>query len=88
MKAGKGSLRWVAGAATPQKTYVTRVFNLGTWQEWQAMKKKFTRRQIREAVLHPLRGQWTPRGKAFAETLFDCRLPNDVVIRFDAEPSP
>lgn len=78
------SLRWAAGSATPAKTYITRVFNFGTWEEWQAMKRNFPQRRIREAILHPLRGQWTPRGKAFAETLFDCKLPNDVLISFDA----
>ena len=78
------SLRWAAGGETPVKTYITRVFNFGTWEEWQAMKSHFTPREIRDAVMHPLRGQWTPRGKAFAETVFDCRLPDEVLISYDA----
>jgi len=81
----KDSLRWVAGIATPSKTYITRVFNLGTWEEWKSMKRDFSSSQIREAVRHPLRGQWTPRGKALAETLFECRLPDETLISFDAE---
>lgn len=81
----KESLRWVAGKATPTKTYITRVFNLGTWEEWEAMKRNFSSGQIREAVRHPLRGQWTPRGKAFAETLFNCQLPDEILISFDAK---
>lgn len=79
----RDSLRWVAGPKTPTKVYVTRVFNFGTWEEWQAMKKELPLEAIREAVLHPLRGQWTPRGKAFAQILFDCKLPDDVLISFD-----
>lgn len=78
------SLCWVAGNATPAKTYITRVFNFGTWEEWKAMKRNFSKKEIREAVIHPLPGQWTPRGRAFAETLFDCRLPDKTLISFDA----
>ncbi len=77
------SLRWVSGDATPAKTYITRVFNFGTWEEWQAMKAEFSREAVQGAVLRPLRGQWTPRGKAFAETLFECRLPDEALISFD-----
>lgn len=80
----KRVLQWVSGTNTPPKTYITRVFNFGTWKEWQAMKSDFSTRQIREALHHPLRGQWTRRGKALAETLFDCQLPDDVLISFDA----
>ncbi len=77
-------LNWVAQAGTPSKTYITRVFNFGTWEEWQAMKRDFSPQQIRQAVARPLRGQWTHRGKAFAEAIFDCKLPEDALIRFDA----
>lgn len=77
-------LRWVAGAATPPKAYITRVFNFGTWDEWQAVKREFPAPQIQEAVRHPLKGQWTRRGRAFAETLFGCSLPDEVLISFDA----
>ena len=77
-------LEWVAQESTPARTYITRVFNFGTWEEWQAMKRDFPPRQIRQAVLRPLRGQWTRRGKALAEALFDRKLPEDVLIRFDA----
>jgi len=76
-------LEWVAPEGTPAKTYITRVFNFGTWEEWQAMRRDFSRPQIRQAVLHPLRGQWTRRGKALAEALFNCKLPEDILIRFD-----
>lgn len=79
----KHSLHWSAGSVTPLKTYMTRVFNYGTWEEWQAMKRNFPLEAIQDALHHPLRGQWTRRGKAFAETLFDCRLPADVLISFD-----
>jgi len=80
----KRSLQWVAGINTPPKTHITRVFNFGTWEEWQDMNRDFTPEQIRDAVVHPLKGQWTPRGKAFAETLFDCRLPDKALISYDA----
>jgi len=76
-------LRWAAGARTPAQTYITRVFNFGTWEEWQALKGSFSSAQIREAVRHPLKGQWTRRGKAFAEVLFDCRMSDEVLISFD-----
>lgn len=79
-----GPLRWVAQEGTPARTYITRVFNFGTWEEWQAMKRDFSPRQIRQAVLQPLRGQWTRRGKALAEALFDCKLPEDTLVCFNA----
>lgn len=77
------SLAWVAGQNTPDKIYVTRVINYGTWAEWQNMKKQYSREQIMEAIKKPLRGQWTRRGKAFAEVVFECRLPDDVLISYD-----
>lgn len=73
-------LRWVAGADTPEKTYITRVINLGTWEEWQTMKLSVPEERIVDAVKHPLRGQWTPRGKTFAECVFERGLPDDVLI--------
>lgn len=78
------ALKWVAGERTPARTYITRVFNFGTWEEWQAMKRDFPPEQIRQAVLQPLRGQWTRRGKALAEALFDCKLPEETLTRYDA----
>lgn len=75
-------LTWIAGPATPLKVYVTRVFNLGTWDEWREMKAAVPHDQIRAAVDHPLRGQWTPRGKAFAECVFGSTLPDDVLISY------
>jgi hypothetical protein len=76
------SLRWVADESTPNKTYVTRVINYGTWEEWQNMKKQYSRDQIMEAVKNPLRGQWTKRGKSFAEVVFECHLSNDALISY------
>lgn len=76
------ALTWVAGSATPVKVYVTRVLNLGTWDEWQAMRHSLPWEQVLNAVVHPLRGQWTPRGKAFAECLFDRTLPDDTLISY------
>ncbi|MDO8468785.1 MAG: hypothetical protein Q7S29_03450 [Candidatus Peribacter sp.] len=75
-------LRWVAGADTPEKTYVTRVLNLGTWEEWQALKRSVPRERIIDAVEHPLKGQWTKRGKAFAECVFFRSIPDDVLISY------
>ena len=77
-------LRWVAGKKTPDKVYVTRVFNLGTLEEWREMKRRYTPEQIRDAVVHPLRGHWTKRAKRFAEVLFDVRMPEEAVISYDA----
>lgn len=76
-------LEWIAGSKTPAKVYITRVFNFGTWEEWQNMKRRFPKKLIRETALHPLRGQWTPRGKAFAETIFDSRLPDRSLISYE-----
>ena len=76
-------LKWSAGVQTSPKTYVTRVFNFGTWEEWQDMKRRFSMEIIQDAVKNPLRGQWTLRGKAFAEAVFDCRLPNNTLISYD-----
>lgn len=75
-----GSLQWVAGKHTPTKTYITRVLNFGTWDEWRTLTKNFSREEIKNAVDHPLRGHWTRRGKAFAETRFNCRMPDEVLI--------
>lgn len=78
-------LRWVSGNRTPSKTFITRVFNFGTWEEWQAMKREFSINEIRDTVFHPLRGQWTRHGKALAEALFDCQIPSEALITYDAE---
>ena len=75
-------LLWVAGAGTPLKTYITRVLNLGTWEEWRTLKQTVPTDRILDALTHPLRGQWTARGKAFAECMFDRVLPDDVLISY------
>lgn len=80
----QNSLRWVAGRRTPAKTYITRVFNYGTLEDWRAMKKRFSQKQIREALKKPLRGQWTSRAKAFAEAVYGIRLPAGALISYDA----
>jgi hypothetical protein len=77
------ALRWVGGTATPAKTYITRVFNFGTTEEWEQMKGEYTAEQIAEAVHQPLPGQWTRRGKAFAETLFGITMPDAALISYD-----
>lgn len=77
-------LKWVAGEKTPEKVYITRVFNYGTLEEWNNMKKRFTKRQIGEAVRKPLAGQWTFRAKALAEVIFGVRMPRRVLISYDA----
>ena len=80
--ADRKKLKWVAGSKTPAKIYITRVFNFGTWEEWRAMKRLYSRRVIENVVKHPLRGAWTRRGKAFAETLFRCRMPSRTLISY------
>jgi hypothetical protein len=75
-------INWVAGESTPLKTWITRVLNFGTWEEWQEMKARVRPEQIQEALDYPLKGQWNKHGKAFAETVFDCQLPNDVLINY------
>ena len=50
-------LTWVAGPATPLKVYITRVFNLGTWDEWREMRRTLPHEQILDAIkdtLNPL----------------------------------
>lgn len=79
-----GALRWVAGKETPDKVYITRVFNFGTREEWKQLQKKYTRRDIEKSLRNPLRGQWTKRGKAFAEVIYGIRLPDAVLISYDA----
>lgn len=82
MKQSQG-LTWVAGDSTPTKTWITRVFNFGTWEEWQMLKEKVEPETITEALQQPLKGQWTRHGKAFAETMFDCHLSDDVLISYN-----
>ncbi len=77
------SLTWVAGSRTPIKVYVTRVLNFGTLEDWKEMRRTVSAEQVRDAIEHPLRGQWTPRGKSFAECVFDCRLPDDCLISYE-----
>ncbi len=75
-------LTWVAATSTPTKTYVTRVINLGTWEEWKDLQKSVPKTVILDALEHPLIGQWTPRGKAFAECVFDRILSHSVLISY------
>ncbi|MBI4358637.1 MAG: hypothetical protein HY584_04990 [Candidatus Omnitrophica bacterium] len=76
-------LKWVAGKNTPQKVYITRVFNFGTWEEWRALKRKFHPLAIEESVKKPLAGQWTKRAKNFAEVLYSCKMPRKALISYD-----
>lgn len=76
--------QWMTSPALSGKTSITRVFNFGTWEEWQDMKKRFSRKDIEEAVKNPLRGQWTPRARALAELMFECRMPDVVLISYEA----
>jgi hypothetical protein len=78
------SLTWVAGPATPRRVYLTRLWNFGTWDEWQEARRQYASRELEEAVKHPLRGQWTRHGKAFAETVCRCTMPDDVLVSYDA----
>lgn len=84
MKFGQdSSLQWSAGSNTPDDVYITRVINYGTWDEWQNLKQNCPRERIEKVLHRPLRGQWTKRGKAFAETIFDIKLPDEVLISYD-----
>lgn len=75
---------WIAGKDTPAKTWITRVVNFGTREEWQDMKERMTPEEIRAALEEPLRGQWTRHGKAFAEVVFNCHLPEEILIDYHA----
>jgi hypothetical protein len=76
------ALTWVAGSATPLKVYVTRVMNFGTLDEWRAIRESLPKEQVLDAIEHPLRGQWTRHGKAFAECVFDRSLPDNALISY------
>ena len=78
------ALRWVSGVRTPDKEYITRVFNFGTAEEWRDMRRKYSERQVEAALNNPLKGQWTRRGKNFAETVYNVRLPADALIIYEA----
>jgi hypothetical protein len=78
------SLTWVSGPTTPQVVYLTRLWNFGTWEEWQQARRKYSAAEMEEAVKRPLRGQWTRHGKAFAETVCGSRMPDDVLVSYDA----
>ena len=77
------ALTWVSGPGTPTKVFVTRVLTFGTLHELRAMFAFIPKDQILDAVEHPLRGEWTPHGKSFAECIFDCTLPDDVLISYE-----
>lgn len=72
-------LKCVSGENTPPKVYITRVINYGTLEEWKALKSDYSPQEIQEALDKPLKGQWTKHGKAFAELVFETKLPDDVV---------
>jgi len=78
----RNALQWVAGSKTPDKVYITRVFNLGTLEEWRRMKSRFAEGKIRQALEDPLPGQWTRRAKRFAEVLFDIKMSDKALIRY------
>ena len=78
------ALAWVAGPQTPCTVYLTRLWNFGTWTEWQEARRRYSGDQLQDVVRRPLRGQWTRRGKAFAETVCRCRMPNTVLVSYDA----
>lgn len=80
----RNKLKWIAGSKTPEKIYITRVINFGTWEEWCAMKRRFSHAKVKSALLkNPLKGQWTPHGRRLAEVLFDCALPQNTLISYD-----
>ena len=78
----RNGLKWVAGHRTPDQTYITRVINFGTLEEWRQLRKKYSSHQIKRALRKPLRGQWTRHGKAFAEAIFGVHLPKSVLISY------
>jgi hypothetical protein len=78
------SLTWVAGPATPDRVYLTRVWNLGTWDEWRAAHARYPRAALDAVVRHPLKGHWTRHGKAFAEAVCRVVMPDDVRASYHA----
>ncbi len=76
-------LRWVAGADTSEKVYITRVFNFGTLEEWRQMKNRYPQEKILDALKNPLPGQWTQRAKRFAEVVYNVPLPESALISYD-----
>jgi hypothetical protein len=80
----KNGLTWVAGENTPKKTYITRVFNYGTMEEWKQLQKSESPEAIKDAVVNPLFGQWTPRARAFAQVIFDHQMPESALIKYHA----
>jgi len=77
------SLTWVAGPRTPQRVYLTRLWNLGTWEEWQMARASYSRTDLEAVVRNPLRGHWTRHGKAFAETVCGITMPDEVLASYD-----
>jgi hypothetical protein len=68
----------------PERVYLTRLWNLATWDEWTAARKRYSPADFEAVVRHPLRGHWTRHGKAFAETLCGISMPPDVLAAYDA----
>ena len=78
----KTALTWVAGKNTPRKNYITRVFNYGTMEEWKHLLKTESDEAIRDAVINPLPGQWTVRGRSFAQVIFNHQMPESALIKY------
>ena len=79
----QSGLTWVGGGSTPRNVYLTRMWNFGTWEEWRQKLQDYPRTAVEEVVQHPLRGQWTRHGKAFAEAFCGLAMPDDVLISYD-----
>lgn len=77
-------LQWVAGESTPDRVFITRVFNYGTWDEWRQLQERFSENDVLAALHAPLPGQWTQRGRALAEVMYRVQLPETVLISYDA----
>lgn len=60
------------------------MINLGTWEEWKNLQSSVPKTAIIDALEHPLLGQWTLRGKSFAECVFERKLIDDVLITYNA----
>lgn len=79
----RAGLRWVSGKDTADSVYITRVFNYGTWDEWQDMLARYSREDIAAVLYQPLRGSWTRRGRALAEAVYGITLPDNAILSYD-----
>lgn len=58
---------------------ITQILNCGDWQDLKWLLSVYSENDIREVVANPRRGTWFPKALNFWLTMFDLKLPKEVI---------